>query len=95
MACTWTMLPVFCEQEQKQSYTNESQGAKMTESIANLTGYCIHLNRRHIYIFLIHHLKHRDFLIMSFFQSSYSSDCFPYALWRTHEHHKLCTEFQV
>jgi len=38
----------------------------MTESIANLTGYCIRLNRRHVYFVLIHHLKHRDFLIMSF-----------------------------
>ena len=55
----------------------------MTESIANLTGYRIHLNRRHVYIFLIHHLKHRYFFIVSFFQSSYSSDRFPYTLWRT------------
>jgi hypothetical protein len=41
--------------------------AKVTESIANLTGYCIDLNTGHEYFFLIHHLKHRDFLIMSFF----------------------------
>ena len=39
----------------------------MTESVANLTGYSIHLNIRHEYFFLIHHLKHGDFLIMSFF----------------------------
>jgi len=39
----------------------------MTESIANLTGFCIQLNRRHVYFSLAHHLKNRDFLVMSFF----------------------------
>jgi len=67
----------------------------MTESIANLTGYCIHLNRRPVYLFFNSSSEHRDFLIMSFFQSPYSSDHFPYTLQRTHKHHKLSTEFQV
>ena len=66
----------------------------MTESIANLTEYYIRLNRRHVHFFLIHHLKH-GFPYNEFFQSSCSSDHFPYTLWRTHKYHKLNTEFQI
>jgi cobalamin biosynthesis protein CobT len=40
--------------------TYESQGAKMAQSITNLTRYCVYLNRGHEYFFLIHRLKNRD-----------------------------------